>query len=442
MGLGLLGRGLGDARFLAQAGAELTVTDRKSADELTSSIAELKDFPQVRLHLGEHRYADFRACDLVLKGAGVPLDSPFIAEARSNSVPVDMSASFFGRVSGVPMIGITGTRGKSTVTHLIDAILRAAGAKTILGGNVRGVSNLALLPEAHESDVAVFELDSWQCQGFGEECSLDVSGVRQGPHSPAIAVFTTFLDDHMNYYGGSMERYFEDKAQIFLHQQEGDVFVVGSQVYDLLAPYRSTIRGRVVVADETTVPETWRVRLAGAHNRYNIGVAIAVAREYGVEDAVIREAVASFAGVPGRLQAVGVVRGVQVYNDNNATTPDATVAALHALSKSGATKHVVLIAGGADKGIAQNVLLDTIEETCRELVLLPGTGTDRLVRAVRERGLSFTEVDTLEAALAQAFAHAREGDALLFSPAFASFGLFTNEYDRGDQFNALLSTYR
>src|SRR3989344_1423638 len=160
MGLGLLGRGVGDVRYLAECGAELIVTDLKSREELVESVAQLGSFSNITFVLGEHRLEDFRNRDLILKAAGVPLDSPYIAEAKKNDIPVRMSADLFAEISGVPIIGVTGTRGKSTVAHMIYEILKTGlglnhsegmvGRATpykgvVLGGNVRGVSTLALL---------------------------------------------------------------------------------------------------------------------------------------------------------------------------------------------------------------------------------------------------------------------------------------------------------
>ena len=119
MGLGLLGRGVGDARYLAECGAELIVTDLKTREELASSIEQLKSFSNITYVLGEHRLEDFRDRDLVLKAAGVPLDSPYIAEAKKNNIAVRMSADLFAEISKIPVIGVTGTRGKSTVAHMV-----------------------------------------------------------------------------------------------------------------------------------------------------------------------------------------------------------------------------------------------------------------------------------------------------------------------------------
>ncbi len=436
LGLGLLGRGVGDAAWLARAGTELLVTDMKSAEELAPSLSELSVYPNITYRLGEHRKEDFRGRDLILKGPGVRLDSPYVAEARAHGVPVDMSASLFARIADIPIVGVTGTRGKSTVTHLIDTILRADRRKTLLGGNVRGVSNLSLFDVVTPEHIGVFELDSWQCQGFGEERSLAMPGVRQGPFSPQVAVFTTFMTDHMNYYP-DMDTYLHDKAQIFLHQDSEDTLVVGRQALQWLDPYKRDVRSHVVVADASSVPKGWQPKLPGEHNRYNIGCALEAVRVMGVEDEVTRAVVESFEALPGRTQFVREREGVRIYNDTNATTPDATLASLRALDSEG-KKNIVLIMGGADKGLDMSPLLGELSLHAKAVVLLKGTGTGKL--DLHGLGLDTTTVDTLVEAVDAALARAGQGDSVLFSPAFASFGMFRNEYDRGEQFNALVTS--
>src|ERR1700761_1157631 len=192
MGLGLLGRGIGDAAFLAGLGAQLTVTDRKSEAELAASLKQLAGFPNIQYVLGEHRLENFQHADMVIKAAGVPVASPYIEAARDAGVAVYMSTALFAkfaRQTGARLVGITGTRGKSTVTHMIHHALTGTDRRALLGGNVRGLSTLALLPEVRNGDIAVLELDSWQLQGFGD--------LRM---SPDVAVFTNLLMDHLNYY--------------------------------------------------------------------------------------------------------------------------------------------------------------------------------------------------------------------------------------------------
>lgn len=426
MGLGLLGRGVGDARYLAECGAELIVTDLKSREELAESVAQLETFPNITFVLGEHRLEDFRGRDFILKSAGVPLNSVYIAEAKKNNIPVRMSADLFAELSGISIVGVTGTRGKSTVTHMVHSILKADKRHVLLGGNVRGVSNLSLLREITSESIAVLELDSWQLQGWGE-----------AKMSPRIAVFTTFYQDHLNYYKDTPAQYLADKANIFLYQNDTDVLIVGKQCAPIIIEkYGEQIESETHIVDELKLPDTWTLHIPGIHNRYNASLALAVARALGIDDAISRTALESFAGVPGRLEFIREINGVKIYNDTTATTPEATLAALRALSENyGYRKSIILIMGGADKGLDMNTLLLEIPNYTRRVILLAGTGTSRVLEFIPEASV----FDDLAKAVEEALVGTLPGNIILFSPAFASFGMFKNEYDRGDQFVALVN---
>lgn len=424
MGLGLLGRGVGDAEYLAQAGAELTITDLKSSEELAVSLERLRAFPNIRYTLGEHKLEDFEGKNFILKSAGVPLDSPYIAHALAKGVPIKMSASWFMELSDVPVIGITGTRGKSTVTHMLHAILKEAGQKVLLGGNVRGISTLALLNEVEEDSIALFELDSWQLQGFGD-----------AKLSPDIAVFTTFLDDHANYYRGDTDRYLADKANIFLNQDATDTLVLGEQCAELIeAKYGEALKAHVIKAGAQDFRADWQLKIPGEHNRYDAALAVEVARALDIDDAVTEKALAEFPGVPGRLELIREKDGVKFYNDTTATTPDATLAALKAVS--GEDPNIVLIMGGADKGLDMRALVEEAEIRAKKIILLSGTGTKYLSTYLQDAPV----YENLQSAVDDAVASASEGDVVLLSPGFASFGMFKNEYHRGDQFNAMVKS--
>lgn len=359
MGLGLLGRGVGDARYLAECGAELIVTDLKSREELAESVLQLESFPNITLVLGEHRLEDFNNRDFILKAAGVPLDSLYIGEAEKNGIPVRMSADLFAEISDITCIGVTGTRGKSTVAHMLYEILKEAGKSVLLGGNVRGVSTLALLKEVTPEHIAVLELDSWQLQGFGE-----------AHISPHIAVFTTFYSDHLNYYKDDPTQYLLDKANIFLHQDPDDALVIGSQCAPtLIEAFGEHILSKVLIAGADKLPLEWELQILGEHNRYNAALALAAARAAGITDEVSRRALESFSGVPGRLELIREVGGVKIYNDTTSTTPEATLAALSALDPA----RTVLIMGGTDKELNMNALLLKLAEVKR-VILLAGYG--------------------------------------------------------------------
>ncbi len=430
MGLGLLG-GVGDIKFLAESGADIIATDLKSEEDAKASVEILQKFSNVRFMLGRHELADFRGRDLIIKAPGSPIDSPFILEARKEGTPITMWAALFAgfaREVGATIVGVTGTRGKTTVTEMLVAILRAASKDVIEGGNVQGTSLLSHLASVTSETIVVLELDSWKLQGFGE--------ARLSPH---IAVFTTFYADHMNYYKNDMGAYLADKANIFLNQTKSDTLVLGKQCAPtIIEKYSERIEANTIVADELKLPDTWTLQMPGLHNRYNAALALAAARALGIADSVSRAAIESFRGVPGRLELVREVNGVKVYNDTTSTTPEATLAALSALGNVGHRKsyNLILILGGADKGLDMSALIARLPETKR-VILLAGTGTDQLVS---KSDFDTNEIfDTLAAAVADAFAHAEEGDIILLSPAFASFGMFKNEYDRGEQFNKIVT---
>ena len=426
LGLGLLGRGVGDAEFLAQCEAIVTVTDTKTEEELAESIARLEKYPNITFHLGGHRKEDFSppagGCDLVIKSAGVRLDSPEIAAAHAAGVTVAMSTALFAKYAsgaGAIIVGVTGTRGKTTVSHMIHHVLIRANKNTVLGGNVRGVSTLAMLPNIKKGDIAVLELDSWQLQGFGD---LKIS--------PNISVFTNLMPDHQNYYP-DMDTYFADKANIFRYQKAGDVLIVGAAITD-------RIRAAELLLDPIIpehIPSDWKLKIVGEHNRENASFANAALQALGLSDDEIKAGIESFEGVDGRLQFVRELNGVKFYNDNNATTPEATIAALRALDSV-----ATLIIGGSEKGLALDELVSEIKKRVSNVILLTHPnykGSTRLAESLQKAVIAYEEAHEFSAAITSALEKTKTG-TVLFSPAFASFGMFKNEYERNDQFLAIV----
>lgn len=439
MGLGLLGRGLNDALFLAECGAKLTITDLKSAEQLKPTLRKLAKYKkQITYILGEHRMEDFRDADMILKSAGVPLNSPYIAEARAHDIPIEMDASLFARLApDIRIIGTTGTRGKTTTTTLIYKLLihakkrKAYKGNVYLAGNIKGIATLPFLKKVKAGDTMVLELDSWQLQGFGD------AGI-----SPHIAVFTNFMDDHLNYYNNDRQAYWNDKANIFIHQKAGDFLVAPKELLKKIQTEYPQLHTHFVVPLD--IPRSWELSMYGEHNRKNAALACAVGEVLGLDEDIVKEVVTTFSGVEGRLQHVATLKGVDIFNDTTSTTPDALLAALQAL---GTEKNIVLIMGGADKQLAMEPVLRRLPEFITTVVLLsaPGktTGSERIIPILRE----ITDVHVVESpdiydALSQAFFYARNGDRILFSPGFASFGMFINEYDRGDKFNKAVKEFK
>lgn len=417
LGLGLLGRGVGDAEFLAQCEAKLTVTDKKSEKELAESLKKLKPY-DITFRLGRHEDRDFREADMVIKGAGVPIDSREITIAKAAGVPVYMSTALFAREAvrmNAHLIGVTGTRGKSTISYLINRTLAHGSLRTHLGGNIRGVSTLALLPRIESGDFVVLELDSWQLQGFGD---LKIS--------PHISIFSNLMKDHMNYYS-DMDAYFADKANIFKYQNEGDTLIVGEGILERVRAARPPVAPRV----PEPLPKEWIMRVPGEHNRENAALARAALQATGLSEDEIRTGIETFLGAEGRLQFVKERNGVHIYNDNNATTPEASVAALRALDTG--KRSIVLIAGGSDKGLDMTEFVARAKSAAKKIILLAGSGTDRIKGELPNA----TVHEDMRSAVAEALEAAKNGDTILFSPGFASFGMFQNEYERNDQFLAL-----
>jgi len=437
MRIGLLGRGVGDAKFLASMGAKVHVVDDAPREVMLPSVEALSEYDDIEFTFGPYQKEHFTEADYVLVGAGAPLDLDCLRDAREAGVPLKQSAAWFAEISKIPIIGITGTRGKSTVTHMIHHVLsQVTGEEILLGGNIRGVSNLQLLHQVKEDSLCVMELDSWQLQGFG-----------WSKISPQIAVFTNFMEDHLNYYqaGGhdreeAMQLYFNDKANIFKFQEESGVLVTTPSVFERAKGLKGVSLGQeVVLADASVIPEDSILAMPGEHNRLNAALAYEALKAISLTQEEILPALASFSGVEGRLQYLGDKSEVRIYNDNNATTPQATIEGLKAVGNKD-DKNVILLAGGAYKNIDPKALAEVIPEYCKQVILLSGTGTDKLTEALEchynmiDRTIKTEVFNSLKEAVEAGLASGQPGDVLLFSPGFASFGMFKNEYERNDEF--------
>jgi len=429
MGLGLLGRGLGYTKFLAECGAELIVTDLKTKEQLATSIKALNKFKNIKFILGEHRLEDFRGRDMIIKAAGVPFDSIYINEAQKNNIPIEMDVSLFAKCApDVMLIGVTGTRGKSMTTTLIYEILKAnekfLKKNVYVGGNLRGMATLPLLKKVKEGDILVCELDSWQLQGFGDS-----------KISPHISVFTTFMPDHMNYYKNSMEKYFDDKANIFKYQNKNDVLIIRPNMKKLTP---KSVKSKLIVINKKGL-DSWKFIVPGEHQRENLACAVKVAEQLNIPTSKIKKVVSGFKGLEGRLELLKVYKGIKIYNDNNATTPEATIAGIEALKSN--KKNIILICGGSDKKLELNNFVKSVNKYCKSIVLIPGTGTDALINNYKLK-LNYEIGVELKDVVKKALAQAKKGDIILFSPAFASFGMFNNEYKRNDLFMKIIKKLR
>ncbi len=436
MGLGLQGSGIAAARYAVQQGAIVRVTDMKSPEILAPSVRALAGLP-IEFVLGEHRNEDFLWPEIVIRNPGVPLTSPYLQLARQHGARIEMEIALFFLACLGRIIGVTGTRGKTTTSTLIHKILQDSGVPTVLGGNVAGVETLSLLPQITPETLVVLELSSWQLEGLA-------------PHriSPPVAVMTNIYPDHLNTYTG-MEDYAAAKATIFRYQHPTDIAVFN---YDNPWTHRfgeeasskvwftSLKRGGTFERGSATImPFIFtQTPLVGKHNLENIILATTTARLLGVADEVIASTVRHFHSVAYRLDEVAVFNEVRYINDTASTTPIAGQVAIEAFDAP-----IVLIAGGNTKHLPLENWPATIVNHCRDVILLTGTGTDELLPVLQQeaekqeianplRGV----FDNFTSALDTAISYTSPGDVLLFSPGFTSFGMFLNEFDRGDQFVA------
>ena len=443
MGLGLHGGGIGAANYFLSRGSRVIITDLKSEKELRKSIEKLKSRKNVRFVLGRHDFEDFHNVDLIIKNPAVPLDSPYIKHALDHGVRVDTDIGIFiDNISEKTrnIIGVTGTKGKSTTAALLHRIIIRKHPGALLGGNIT-VSVFDILDHVKSGSYVILELSSFQ-----------LGGIRERGYSPRLGIITNFMEDHLNYYK-SMEDYFQDKAVLYMFQKEGDVLVINRDdpVFSLIKIQAgvkltgfgfeggftgegSFIRdGKIYFrGDEKTdfIIDTAEIKLPGKHNLYNVLAAVAAACVEGVKPPEIERAISNFHGLEHRLEYVGSYNNTAFYNDSAATIPAAAVQAIECFNGS-----LTMIAGGSDKGLDLEAFITKINERVNNLLLLEGTGTDRLL----QEGLKgkYKVFSSLKEALGHVFRMRKSSDIVLLSPGFASFGMFFNEFHRGEEFKNL-----
>jgi len=235
MGLGIIGKGLKDALFFYNQGAEVTVTDLKDESELIDSVNDLRKYPDIKLHLGKHIESDFKENDIIVRNPAIPKGSKFLQIARENNKEIIMEDSLFTKLTTAKVIGITGTRGKTTSSTLIYEILKYAGLDVHLSGNVRGTASLPLLDKLKEDSYVVLELSSWQLQGFEDE-----------KISPQYSAITNIYEDHLDRYRG-MSEYVNDKKNIYKFQQESDFLFLNKDIdQKYLAEFKDEAQAKII----------------------------------------------------------------------------------------------------------------------------------------------------------------------------------------------------
>ena len=436
MGFGPNGRSFGDILFLLKQGAHVLITDYRDAPDVQESKEKLlallseEERERATFVLGEHRTSDFTTCDYVLKASGVPLDSKYLLAAQEAGVPVHTSSAWLHQILAdtiqVTTIGVTGTKGKSTTTDMIEHLLRENSIPYHVAGNIRGVANLPVLDEIQEGDVLLAELDSWQLQGFGD-----------ANISPNIAVFTNFFEDHLNYYGGSMDLYFKDKSYIYKNQKDIDICLASRQAYAQIAFYEGSVPEQVEDIATALLPDDLELQILGEHNRENAALAYAAASQVGLTKDQIVTALVSYKPMEGRLRMIGEHEGVIYYDDNNSTTPTSTQKSLEAIKVEHPDFRVLWFGGGADKEFDYTDFGVALPKLVSEGILFAGPATEKIIAALGDSELKdkLVVVNSMKEAWQHIDGIKQKGDVVILSPGAASFGVFLNEYERGDQYN-------
>jgi UDP-N-acetylmuramoylalanine--D-glutamate ligase len=437
VGLGKSGKSA--ALFLRDRGAQVTVSDSRSAEALAGEIPALLD-AGVMVETGGHGLLTFRRQDLIVVSPGVPYDTPELKQVRAFGLPIIGELELASRFLQGQVVAITGSNGKTTTTALLGKIFADAGGPTLVGGNI-GTPVIDLIPQSTPQTTSVLEVSSFQLETVEQ-------------FRPHIAVVLNITQDHLDRHG-SFENYAAMKARITAQQTADDFFVLNAEdkPTQMLAARtkaqvfwfsgRRAIKQGAFVHGESVVflpregakPEPVmplaEIPLKGAHNVENVLAAVCAARLGGVSAESIRASVASFKAVEHRLEFVATVRGVQYFNDSKATNVDATKKALEAFPGG-----VHLILGGKDKNSDYTELANLLRARVK-IVYTIGSAAEKIERHLAGV-VKIVSAGTLDAAVRQAAQVAVSGDVVLLAPACASFDQFTGYEQRGRVFKDLV----
>ena len=432
--IGLAREGVDLARFLSAHGAQVTVTDVKTPEALAESVAAL-DGTSLTFHLGGHATTDVDGADVVYASPGVPPDNVLLNHARERGVRVSSLVELFFALCPAPILGITGSAGKSTTTSLLGEMFQAAGREAFVGGNI-GRPLLGKLENMTERSWVVMELSSFQLEPLQA--------------SPHIALITNVTPNHLDRHP-SMEAYWAAKGQILAHQRPSDWAVLNAddewslRYRPLARTLRFSLQGvvegayvahaggqeHVMLLGEPLLP-TSEIPLRGRHNVANVLAAVAAAHAADLPREAMLAAIQSFNGVAHRLQTVAQRNGVTYVDDSIATAPERSIAALRAYER----EPLVLIAGGRDKHLPMREWAELIARRVKHVVLLGEMSqlvADAL-NAVAPQYNAVTWASSMDDAVKQACDIALAGDVVLLSPGGTSYDMYQDFEERGRDF--------
>ena len=428
-GLGRFGGGIAAARWLCEQGARVLVTDKAKREDLAASIEQLKGLP-IEYRLGGHELADFTRCDLVVASPAIAPSNEYLQAAREAKIPVTTEIRLFVERCPLPVVAVSGTKGKSTTSKLLSLMLETK-YKVHLGGNI-GKSLLFDLPQMREkgnAELVLLELSSFMLEYLGE--------TQWAPH---VSVLTMLDCDHLEWHG-TREAYLNAKRNLIRYQKPSDVAVLGGDCA-IAREFSGATAARVVWYSMTSRPR-FSLTIPGEHNQLNAQAAFAAAEGLGVTWEKAQEAIRSFRGLPHRLELVHQHDGIAFYNDSIATIPNAAAAALEVFPAG----KVIQIVGGHDKHLPYDRMSDAIAARAKAMLVIGDTtmqviddAMPLILQNMKQRHPEYAGVYAL-ADLAEAMRKARElarpGDVVLLSTGCASYGQFTNFEQRGQRFAEL-----
>ncbi len=441
--VGLGKSGLAAALFLRRQGAQVTVSDIRSAEALANDIPALLD-AGIMVEAGGHGLLTFRRQDLIVVSPGVPLDTPELVQVKAFGLPVIGELELAARFLKGKTLAITGSNGKTTTTALVGEILESSGLPTLVGGNI-GVPVISLIEESTDETWSVLEVSSFQLETTEQ-------------FHPAIAVILNITPDHLDRHG-SFENYALAKERIFAAQTEKDIVVLnadnaraaaaakrsaspvywfsvehpvqmGAWIEDGMVRFRKAANE----VPETIMPLSG-IPLKGSHNVENVLAAVCASRLAGARAEAVRSAVEKFKAVEHRLEYVATLNGVEFYNDSKATNVDATAKAIAAFPTG-----IHLILGGKDKNSDYSQLTDLLRSRVRAVYTI-GSAASKIESHLRGV-VSLHSCESLDRAVSAAAAAARPGEVVLLAPACSSFDQFDNYEHRGRVFKELVNEWQ
>jgi len=435
-------------KYLAGKGlALLTVTDLKSKNELKESVKKVQEFfPNAHFVLGEHNINDFLCADIVIRSPSILPNTRFIEKAIDAGVNVETDMSLFfklaptiksmafrerktykvlersqlaGGAKGPYIIGITGTKGKTTTATFLAKVIVEQGFHTILAGNM-GIPIMAKLEMVRPETWVVIELSSFMC-----------GSLKRHKLSPKIAVYTNLFHDHLDKYK-TFEEYKSDKKALFLNQNKTDIVLINKNDKGL-QDFVQGIQSKILFFGAKDIPAHVVLKVKGPHYRNNIAAAFVLAKELNWNMNKVIASAESFIGLEHRMEQLDIINGIEFINNSAATNPGAFLADIQMIAQQ--KKSIFLLTGGSDKNLDFNKMADFINNTglIKGAVLFKGSGTDRL-REYLDPIKIICVCNNMPEAFAEIVKSVVRGSVVILNPGCASFGMFKNEFDRGEQF--------